>query len=87
MRASWRATRISVRTATPSGSFVRPKMSLAGGCRMQRTLIFELERDTTNTFRFQEVAQGAPPLIGTLYIQKWPFENIPKTITVTIVAE
>src|SRR5687768_10959315 len=38
---------------------------------VERTLTFELERDTKNTYRFQEVAKGAPPLIGTLYIQKW----------------
>ena len=51
---------------------------------MERTLSFELERDTRNTYRFQEVAKGAPALIGTLYIQKWAFEEAPKTITVTI---
>ena len=51
---------------------------------MERTLSFELERDTRNTDRFQEVAKGAPALIGTLYIQKWAFEEAPKTITVTI---
>jgi hypothetical protein len=53
---------------------------------VERTLTFELERDTKNTYRFQEVAKGAPPLIGTLYIQKWAFETAPKTITVTISA-
>ena len=51
---------------------------------MERTLTFELEKDTKNTYRFQEVAKGAPPLIGTLYMQKWAFETAPKTITVTI---
>ena len=53
---------------------------------MERTLTFELERDTKNTYRFQEVAKGAPPLISTLYIQKWAFEAAPKTIMVTISA-
>ena len=53
---------------------------------MERTLTFELEKDTKNTYRFQEVAKGAPPVIGTLYIQKWLFETAPTTITVTISA-
>jgi hypothetical protein len=42
---------------------------------VERVLTFELERDTKNTYRFQEVPKGAPPLIGTLYIQKWAFEG------------
>jgi len=53
---------------------------------VEKTLTFELERDTKNTYRFQEVAKGAPPLIGTLYVQKWAFETKPQTITVTIKA-
>ena len=53
---------------------------------MERTLTFELEKDTKNTYRFQEVAKGAPSVIGTLYIQKWLFETAPMTITVTISA-
>ena len=51
---------------------------------MEQTITFELERETKNTYRFQEVAKGAPPLIGTLYVQKWAFETPPKTITVVI---
>ena len=51
---------------------------------MERTLTFELEKDTKNTYRFLEVAKGAPPVIGTLYIQKWLFETAPTTISVTI---
>ncbi len=53
---------------------------------MERTLTFELERETKNTYRFQEVAKGAPPVIGTHYIQKWAFEATPQSITVTISA-
>ena len=49
-------------------------------------LTFELERDTKNTYRFQEVVKGSPPLIGTLYVQKWAFEATPKEITATIKA-
>ena len=54
---------------------------------MERTVTFELERDTKNTYRFQEVTKGEPPLIGILYIQKWAFEKAPKTITVSIKAD
>jgi len=55
-----------------------------GVLAVERTLTFELERDTKNTYRFQEMVNGAPPLIGTLYIQNWAFATAPKTITVTI---
>ena len=54
---------------------------------MEQTIAFELERETKNTYRFQEVVKGAPPLIGTLYLQKWAFETAPRAITVTIKAE
>ena len=34
---------------------------------------FTFERETKNTVRFQEAenANGEPPAIGTLYLQKW----------------
>lgn len=33
---------------------------------------FAKEKDTKNTVRFDEVpASGKPPVIGTLYLQKW----------------
>ena len=57
---------------------------------MERTMVFELEQDRNNTYRtyrFQEVVEAAPPVIGTLYVQKWAFETTPKQITVTIKAE
>lgn len=34
-------------------------------------LIFEREKETKNTIRFQEVAKDRPPLIGSLYVAKW----------------
>ena len=38
--------------------------------------MFEFERETKNTARFQEVpAKGEPKLIGTLYVQKWAFNG------------
>ncbi len=36
------------------------------------TLVFRREKETKNTVRFQEQpAEGRPPVIGTLYVQKW----------------
>jgi hypothetical protein len=42
----------------------------------------EYERSTRNTHRFLEA--GAPPKVGTLYVQKWAFRGTPKRIRVTI---
>lgn len=36
------------------------------------TIQFEREKETKNAVRFQEkVVPGRPPIIGTLYVQKW----------------
>ena len=45
---------------------------------------FEIEKETKNTLRYTEVAEGQPPVVGTLYIQKWVFKGVPKRIQVTI---
>ena len=35
-------------------------------------VMFAKEKDTKNTVKFTEVpAEGQPPVIGTLYVQKW----------------
>lgn len=50
-----------------------------------QTLTFTLERETKNTVRYQEDADGKPPAIGTLYVQKWLLgKEPPKRLTVTI---
>ena len=36
----------------------------------RQTLVFATERETKNTVRFQEEANGKPPVIGTLYVQR-----------------
>jgi hypothetical protein len=37
-----------------------------------KTVSFTKEKDTKNTVRFTEDAiQGEPPIVGTLYVQKW----------------
>lgn len=51
---------------------------------------FTFERDTKNTRRYQEVvAEGAPTMIGTLYVQKFVGQafdggKLPDALTVTI---
>jgi hypothetical protein len=50
-----------------------------------QTLTFTLERATKNTIRYQEDANGKPPAIGTLYVQKWLLGNQPpRKLTITI---
>ncbi len=50
-----------------------------------QTLTFTLERETKNTIRYTEDADGKPPAIGTLYVQKWLLgKEPPKTLTITI---
>lgn len=46
--------------------------------------IFEIEKETANTYRFKEVARGKPPAVKTIYVQKWLFEREPKRIKVII---
>jgi hypothetical protein len=45
---------------------------------------FEIEKETKNTLRYAEVSEGQPPVVGTLYIQKWAMKGAPKRIQVTI---
>ena len=53
----------------------------------RQTLAFVTERETKNTVRFQEEASGKPPVIGTLYVQRWALgEPLPQRLTVTIEA-
>ena len=55
---------------------------------MEKTLVFSYEKETKNTVRFREATEGQPPIIGTLYIQKWFLGTpVPQQITVTIKLE
>lgn len=51
---------------------------------MEKTVLkFKREKETKNTIRYQEVAEaGKPPIVNTIYIQKWV--EPPDEITVTI---
>jgi hypothetical protein len=53
----------------------------------QKTVGFTKEKDTKNTVRFSEDAvQGEPPIIGTLYVQKW-FVGDASKLKVTVEVE
>ncbi|MGF1748399.1 MULTISPECIES: hypothetical protein [Vibrio] len=50
----------------------------------KKVIQFEYEKETKNSVRYKEVPdEGAPPIVGSLYIQKW-FAGSSKTIEVTI---
>ena len=53
--------------------------------KVERT--FEMEKETKNTIRYTEVAEGQPPIIGTVYVQKWAIKGTPKKIKVTLEVE
>lgn len=45
---------------------------------------FEFEKETKNSVRYKEVPdEGKPPIIGSLYVQKW-FAGNAKSLQVTI---
>jgi hypothetical protein len=45
---------------------------------------FEIEKETKNSVRYKEVPdEGTPPIIGSLYVQKW-FAGSSKTLEITI---
>jgi hypothetical protein len=53
----------------------------------RKVLTFKRLRETKNTIRFEEEAEtGHPPVIGTIYIQKW-FVGDAAEITVTVEKE
>jgi hypothetical protein len=45
---------------------------------------FEFEKETKNSVRYKEVpSEGQPPIVGSLYVQKW-FAGSTKSVEVTI---
>ncbi len=36
-----------------------------------KVIEFKIEKETKNTVRYEEAAEGQPPAVGTLYVQKW----------------
>lgn len=56
--------------------------------KQKLTAVFTVEKDTKNTIRFQEVIGTEPPIINTLYVQKYAVNKLgnPSKITVTVEA-
>jgi hypothetical protein len=51
-------------------------------------LSFQRERETKNTVRYEEQVTDAPPIVGTLYLQKYALNRLgnPDCVRVTIEA-
>lgn len=48
-------------------------------------LVFDLEKETKNTFRYAERERdGKPKVVGTIYLQKYLAKALGKEILVTI---
>ena len=52
--------------------------------KTEGALKFVFEKETKNYYRFKEVADGQPFVIGTLYVQKWAFNDKPVELEVSI---
>ena len=54
------------------------------------TIRLRKERETKNTIRFEEMEneEGNPPLVGTLYVQKWALKGLgdPERLTLRVEA-
>jgi len=49
-----------------------------------KKVIFEFEKQNENSIRYKEVPEdGMPPVIGSIYVQKW-FAGNSKNIEITI---
>ena len=45
----------------------------------------EKDKETKNTIRYTVIADGKPPAVKTVYIEKWVLgKDVPGTLTVTI---
>ena len=54
---------------------------------MKLERVFKVEKETKNTVRYAEVTEGQPPVIGTIYVQKWALSGTPESVKVTLEAE
>lgn len=51
---------------------------------VDKKITFEFEKQTKNSVRYKEVPEeGMPPVIGSIYVQKW-YAADSKTIEITI---
>ena len=54
---------------------------------MKTILKFKLEKELKHSYRYLEGSGNGPPVLKTIYIQKWAVEDKSKELTVTIEAE
>ena len=52
--------------------------------KVESDLKFVFDKETKSTYRFKESAVDHPPVIGTLYVQKWVFNSKPTSLTVKV---
>ncbi len=61
-----------------------PGLKKERNATMAITIQLKKERETKNTVRFEEMenAEGNPPLVGILYVQKWALKRLgdPETL-------
>ena len=52
-------------------------------------ITFKRERETKNTVRYEEEASesGEPPVVGTLYLQKWALKRLGDPEIIRVVVE
>ena len=51
----------------------------------KKTIMLSKEKETKNTIRYKEETEGQPPVVQTIYIQKWfTGSPAPEKIRVTI---
>jgi len=51
----------------------------------KKTITLSREKETKNTIRYREETEGQPPIVQTIYIQKWfTGSPAPEKIKVTI---
>ena len=53
----------------------------------EQTIKFTLERETKNTVRYMEDSEGKPPIVGTIYLQKWALGTTPPKALKVVVTE
>ena len=46
--------------------------------------VFEFEKETKNTIRYSEKTEGKPPVLQTIYVQKWALSGTPEKVKVTL---
>ncbi len=59
-------------------------MTIRGTEKELMEATFTLEKETKNTYRFQEDESSGPSRVGTIYVQKWSFDTPPRRIKVSI---